>query len=119
MGTLLTVIVVGGIRALVAHGHPLPVIAPPRLPVSASMLSLWLLAKVFDSGCTAMTGVEAVSNGVMAFREPTQKNAKCTLTIIVVIPSSSPASPCSAARTTSPPPTPAALSVMPAIKVSA
>jgi amino acid transporter len=31
---------------------------------SASMLSLWLLAKVFASGCTAMTGVEAVSNGV-------------------------------------------------------
>jgi amino acid transporter len=49
------------------------------------MLTLWLLAKVFASGCTAMTGVEAVSNGVMAFREPTQKNAKRTLTIIIVL----------------------------------
>jgi hypothetical protein len=49
------------------------------------MLSLWLLAKVFASGCTAMTGVEAVSNGVNAFREPTQKNAKRTLTIIIVL----------------------------------
>jgi amino acid transporter len=85
VGTLLIVIVVGAIRALAAHGHPVPVIAPPRLPVSASMLSLWLLAKVFASGCTAMTGVEAVSNGVMAFREPTQKNAKRTLTIIVTL----------------------------------
>ncbi|HWZ52461.1 MAG TPA: APC family permease [Granulicella sp.] len=85
VGTLLIVIVVGAVRALAAHGHPTPVIAPPRLPVSTSMLSLWLLAKVFASGCTAMTGVEAVSNGVMAFREPTQKNAKRTLTIIVAI----------------------------------
>jgi hypothetical protein len=49
------------------------------------MLSLWVLAKVFASGCTAMTGVEAVSNGVMAFREPTQKNAKRTLTIIILL----------------------------------
>ncbi len=44
-----------------------------------------MLAKVFASGCTAMTGVEAVSNGVNAFREPTQKNAKRTLTIIIVL----------------------------------
>jgi hypothetical protein len=43
------------------------------------------LAKVFASGCTAMTGVEAVSNGVMAFREPTQKNARRTLTIIILL----------------------------------
>ena len=85
VGTLLVVIVVGAVRTLAAGGHPLAMVAPPRLPVSASMLSLWLLAKVFASGCTAMTGVEAVSNGVNAFREPTQKNAKRTLTIIIVL----------------------------------
>ena len=45
----------------------------------------WLLLKVFSSGCTAMTGVEAVSNGVMAFRDPTRKNAKTTLTIIIAL----------------------------------
>jgi amino acid transporter len=49
------------------------------------MLSLWVLAKVFASGCTAMTGVEAVSNGIMAFREPKQKNARRTLTIIIFL----------------------------------
>src|SRR6202451_1808187 len=85
VGTLLLVIVVGAVRPLAAGGHPVPVVEPPHLPVSASMLSLWLLAKVFASGCTAMTGVEAVSNGVNAFREPTQKNAKRTLTIIIVL----------------------------------
>jgi hypothetical protein len=85
VGTLLLVIVIGAVRAITAHGHPLPVVAPPRLPASASLLTLWLLAKVFASGCTAMTGVEAVSNGVMAFREPTQKNAKRTLSIIILL----------------------------------
>ena len=84
-GSLLLVIVVGCIRVLAAHGHPVPVVAPPRLPPGASYLSLWLLAKVFASGCTAMTGVEAVSNGVQAFREPTQVNAKKTLTLIIAL----------------------------------
>jgi amino acid transporter len=85
VGTLLLVILVGAVRAFAAGGHPVAVVEPPHLPVSASMLSLWLLAKVFASGCTAMTGVEAVSNGVNAFREPTQKNAKRTLTIIIAL----------------------------------
>jgi amino acid transporter len=85
VGTMLWVIGLGAVRAIAAHGHPLPVVAPPRLPTSTSVLTLWLLAKVFSSGCTAMTGVEAVSNGVMAFREPTQKNAKHTLTIIILL----------------------------------
>src|SRR5246127_1608205 len=85
IGTLLFVIALGAFRVITSHGHPVPVIAPPRLPPAASVLSLWLLAKVFSSGCTAMTGVEAVSNGVAAFRAPTQRNAKRTLTIIVVL----------------------------------
>jgi amino acid transporter len=85
IGTLLWVIIVGAVRAIAAHGHPSAIVEPPHLPVSASMLSLWIMAKVFASGCTAMTGVEAVSNGVMAFREPTQKNAKRTLTIIILL----------------------------------
>lgn len=85
VGTLLLVIIVGAVRAIAAGGHPMPIVAPPRLPASASLLTFWLLAKVFASGCTAMTGVEAVSNGVNAFREPTQKNAKRTLTIIIVL----------------------------------
>jgi amino acid transporter len=85
VGTLLLVIAIGTLRAIAAHGHPMAIVAPPRLPVSGSMLSLWVLARVFASGCTAMTGVEAVSNGVMAFREPTQKNAKRTLTIIILL----------------------------------
>ena len=41
-----------------------------RLPAAAAAASLWILMRSFASGCTAMTGVEAVSNGVGAFREP-------------------------------------------------
>src|SRR5271163_1011576 len=85
VGCLLIVILLGIFHVIVTGGHPVPVMAVPRLPAATTTLTLWLLAKVFASGCTAMTGVEAVSNGVMAFREPTQKNAKRTLTIIIVL----------------------------------
>jgi amino acid transporter len=84
-GTLLIVIVVGAVHAFASSGHPQPVMALPQVPVATAAVGAWLLLKVFSSGCTAMTGVEAVSNGVMAFREPTRKNAKITLTIIIVL----------------------------------
>jgi Amino acid permease len=48
-------------------------------------VSYWLLLKVFASGCTALTGVEAVSNGVKAFREPPVRNAQRTLTVIIFL----------------------------------
>ncbi len=83
VGTLLITIVIGLFRALAAHGHPMPVVAPPQVPPATAMVGAWLLLKAFASGCTALTGVEAVSNGVRAFREPTSKNAKTTLTIII------------------------------------
>ena len=85
IATLLITIGVGAFRAIAAHGHPVAVIPPPAMPAPISAISLWLLLKVFASGCTAMTGVEAVSNGVNAFRPPTQPNAKRTLTIIIVL----------------------------------
>jgi amino acid transporter len=84
-GTLLIVIAAGAWQVLHSGGHPHPVSPLPALPAATTMVSLWLLLKVFSSGCTAMTGVEAVSNGVMAFRDDTRKNAKLTLTIIIVL----------------------------------
>jgi len=84
-GTLLLVIAVGTWKVIATGGHPTPVGALPKMPEATMMVSLWLLLKVFSSGCTAMTGVEAVSNGVMAFREDARKNAKITLTIIIIL----------------------------------
>jgi amino acid transporter len=83
--TLLIVIGVGAFQVLHTGGHPQPVTPMPAMPLATAAVSGWLLLKVFSSGCTAMTGVEAVSNGVMAFRDDTRKNAKITLTIIIVL----------------------------------
>jgi amino acid transporter len=82
---LLGLIGVGLFKALAAGGHPVPVIHPPKLTAITGTVSAWLLLRTFSSGCTAMTGVEAVSNGVMAFHDPTDKYAKRTLTIIIGI----------------------------------
>jgi amino acid transporter len=84
-GTLLIVIAVGLWHVLHTGGHPRPVTPMPAMPLATAAFSWWLILKVFSSGCTAMTGVEAVSNGVMAFRDDTRKNAKITLTIIIVL----------------------------------
>jgi amino acid transporter len=86
IGTLLAVIVVGVYKTILAGGHPMPVQAlPPALPQTVKYLGLWMLLKAFSSGCAAMTGVEAVSNGVMAFGEPRAKKAQYTLTVIIGI----------------------------------
>src|SRR5271170_7450387 len=85
VGCLLIVIGLGIFHVMATGGHPVPVMAVPKLPPATAALTLWLLAKVFASGCTAMTGVEAVSNGVMAFREPTTVNARRTLTVIIAL----------------------------------
>jgi amino acid transporter len=84
-GTLLIVIGVGAWQSMQSGGHPHPVTTLPQVPAATAMVSLWLILKVFSSGCTAMTGVEAVSNGVMAFRDDARKNAKTALTIIIAL----------------------------------
>jgi amino acid transporter len=84
VGTLLISIAVGVIHVFAAGGHPTPMAPmPPPLPATVGYLSLWLLMKAFSNGCAAMTGVEAVSNGVMAFRDPRAKNAQRALSIII------------------------------------
>ena len=82
---ILIAIAIGVAKTILSGGHPIPVIAPPKLAGAAGAVSAWLLLRAFSSGCTAMTGVEAVSNGVMAFREPAAKEARKTLTITIGI----------------------------------
>jgi amino acid transporter len=85
VGTLLITIVGGLVRVVLSGGHPIPVTPLPPPPAITEAVTLWLLLKVFASGCTALTGVEAVSNGVKAFREPAVKNAQRTLTVIIFL----------------------------------
>src|SRR5690348_8844628 len=84
LATLGTIIGVGIFKAILSGGHPRPVDAPLALPAASAAVTLWVLLKAFASGCTAMTGVEAVSNGVAAFRAPVVQTARRTLTIVVV-----------------------------------
>src|SRR6202051_2785241 len=81
--TLLTTIILGVAKSVAASGHPVPVAPPAPLHPVTAMVSAWLLLKAFASGCTAMTGVEAVSNGVTTFREPVVKSAQRTLTVVI------------------------------------
>ncbi len=82
---LLAAIAWGVAKVILSGGHPHPVVAPPQLGHATAVFSLWLLLKAFSSGCTAMTGVEAVSNGVGAFKEPQEKSAQLTLTVIIAL----------------------------------
>ena len=80
---LLAALAIGVIKTVAAGGHPHPVAAPPQPVAATAAAGAWLLLRAFANGCTAMTGVEAVSNGVGAFRDPVVKNARATLTIII------------------------------------
>jgi len=86
VGTLVATVAVGVWHAVTAGGHPTPVMAPPPpIPATLQYLTVWLMLKAFASGCAAMTGVEAVSNGVTAFREPRARNANRALSVIISI----------------------------------
>jgi len=62
----------------------LPRRLPPDLP-TAETLTWFLILRAFSSGCTAMTGTEAISNGIPAFRPPESRNAAITLGWMAVI----------------------------------
>ena len=85
VGSLVITLALGLFKTLASGGHPVPVVPPPPLHPQTAAVSAWLLLKAFSSGCTAMTGVEAVSNGVKAFREPVVKSAQRALTAIIAI----------------------------------
>jgi amino acid transporter len=83
---LLGVLGWGLVKVLASGGHPPAVVAPPAPSAhSVAAVSAWLIIRAFASGCTALTGVEAVSNGVLAFKEPNTQTASRTLTVIVVL----------------------------------
>lgn len=61
----------------------------PEVAPEAGFAVLFLVLRAFSSGCTALTGIEAISNGITAFRDPKSKNAAITLvwmsSILVVL----------------------------------
>lgn len=81
--SLLALILVGFVK--IALGYDFNVPAPQEQVVISQSLTLFLILRAFASGCTALTGVEAISNGVQSFKKPAPKNAQTTLTAMVLI----------------------------------
>ncbi len=82
IGTLMAMLGVGAIQILLGHAtrvEPLPSLA------ATEPLTLFLLLRAFSSGCTALTGVEVISNGVSAFKKPEPQNAAFTMIGMAVI----------------------------------
>jgi amino acid transporter len=74
---------VGAYNYFTSGGAVPPLPRPPLTPVEG--LSLFLILRAFASGCSAMTGLEAISNGVPAFKPPEAENARATLSWMVTI----------------------------------
>jgi amino acid transporter len=82
IASLCFIIVVGVWTDWTSNGPPNAVVPLPNHPAATQELTMWLPLRAFAAGCTAMTGIEAVSNGAGAFKEPTIKYAHRTLSII-------------------------------------
>jgi amino acid transporter len=81
--SLLALIAVGIWRF--ATGSIQPIAAAAPIQSAGDTLTLFLLLTAFSNGCTAMTGVEAVSNGVPAFRPPESRNAASTMVMMALL----------------------------------
>jgi len=81
----LALIATGTIRVLT--GSLAPALSPEMRPPMAGVQSLawFLVLRAFASGCTALTGIEAISNGIRAFEKPEADNAGRTLIAMVVL----------------------------------
>ena len=93
-GFMIAVLGMAAIGAIRAFSGDLPKVESAHLQLSASpgysghigqAAMIFLLARAFSSGCAALTGVEAISNGVPAFRKPKSRNAATTLLLLGAI----------------------------------
>lgn len=81
---IIIMIITGLFKVIVLKQVPI-ITDPAVLKPQMEDLSLVLFLKAFSAGCTALTGVEAVSDGIPNFKEPSQKNAKIVLSLLAVI----------------------------------
>lgn len=81
--SIFTMILVGAYQAINGTLSPKPI--SEALTFQYPAIGIFMILKAFSSGCTALTGVEAVSNGVPAFRKPESENAIGTLKWMVTI----------------------------------
>jgi amino acid transporter len=83
VGLMLLLIIAGLIQ--LPHLHTTPMANPNVPPPPMEAFGIFLLLKAFANGCTAMTGIEAISNGIQAFKAPESRNASITLSWMAAI----------------------------------
>jgi amino acid transporter len=83
IGSALLLIIVGALKSFFIQHNP--VIGHFQYVAATEPLSIFLILRSFAAGCSAMTGVEAISNGIPAFKKPEPRNAAITLTWMAVI----------------------------------
>jgi amino acid transporter len=83
VGSILVMNVVGITKWVM--GGLSPAAPAPAAPEALAPLTLFLVLRAFAGGCTALTGVEAISNGIQAFHEPVSKNAARTLVTMAIL----------------------------------
>lgn len=79
----LFMIAYGIIRALT--GTPPAAVVTPPVTDALQPLTIWLILHTFSSGCTALTGVEAISNGVSVFKPPEVRHARQTMIVMAIL----------------------------------
>lgn len=84
----MVVVIVAGFVKVVMGDAPGSLLS--RAPITDDItvtegLTVWLVFRAFSSGSTALTGVEAIANGVPMFKEPESRNARTTLTVMAAI----------------------------------
>ncbi len=83
LGSMLLLIVTGVVRAALGQHLQAPPTQPYAPPIEG--VSLLILMRAFADGCSAMTGTEAVANGVPAFKPPEWKNAQTTMIVMATL----------------------------------
>ncbi|OPJ60034.1 APC family permease [Clostridium oryzae] len=78
--SMIFMIIFGFFKYFVLNIHPEPLYSIPAK--AAEPLTVFLILRAFSSGCSALTGVEAVSNSVPNFKEPSQQNAKNVMLLL-------------------------------------
>ena len=81
IGGLGLLVILGTIRSLSSSGEPPPIVGP----IETETFTMFLVLRAFAAGCAAVTGMEVISNGVKAFRQPEPKNAATTMVWMSII----------------------------------
>ncbi|HET6676083.1 MAG TPA: APC family permease [Nitrospiraceae bacterium] len=83
IGALSVTVIIGSLQMLT--GHDSPAVPAPVAGVTMESLTIFLILRSFAAGCTAVTGMEVISNAVKSFRRPESKNAATTMLFMSLI----------------------------------